>query len=271
MNQSAHSEFVELHRGTAPLMLANIWDAGSASFFQAAGARALGTSSAAMAWSLGYPDGSSLPRKELLGAVERIMRLARVPLTVDIEDGYSRAPGEVAKLAMALAERGVVGINIEDGADTPALLSHKIGAIRRELVDQPLFINARTDIYLRGLTSGEAAVALAIERLSAYRAAGADGGFLPGLSAVGEAARVADKIPMPLNLMALPHMASVPELYAAGVRRLSGGPSPFLCAFSAATEIARRFHQGDIGDALFGHGYSHDETNRAFVATVAGT
>lgn len=263
MHQSVHRVFSQLHSGPEPLLLANIWDAGSARFCQSAGARALGTSSAAMAWSLGYPDGSTLPRLELLGSVERIMRVAHVPITVDIEDGYSRDPGEVAELALALVRRGVAGINLEDGAESPDLLSRKISAIRETLAEQTLFINARTDVYLRDLAHGDAAPALAIERLHAYQHAGANGGFVPGLSTVNDAARVATQVTMPLNLMALPGMA-VQELFAAGVRRLSAGPAPFLCAYSAAADAARQFHRSGEAKDLFSHGCDPKVLNNAF-------
>lgn len=264
MSQSLYTEFASLHRGPSPLLLANIWDAASTLFCQRAGARALGTSSAAMAWSLGYADGSVLPRKELLSAVRRIARVARLPVTVDIEDGYSDAPREVAELAAEITQCGVVGINIEDGEGLPELLCRKIRAIREALGNQSLFINARTDVYLRGLATGEEAIALSVNRLTEYRDAGADGGFVPGLSAVDQARAVATGTAMPLNLMVLPGMAPVAELFAAGARRLSTGPATFLAGYGALAESARGFFERGEAERMFAHNLTYEALNRAF-------
>src|SRR3546814_3732428 len=111
-----------------------------------------------------------------------ILRVVSVPVTVDIEDGYSDDPLAVADLARAIAAAGAVGVNIEDGGGAPALLVDKIRAIREPDGAAPLFVNARTDVYLRGMASGDEAVAMTVERLTAYRDAGADGGFVPGRS-----------------------------------------------------------------------------------------
>lgn len=264
MNQPMYTEFAKLHRNSVPLTLPNIWDAGSAVLFQAAGARALATSSAALAWSLGYADGGALPRAGLLGAIRRIARVARVPLSVDIEDGYSDDPAEVSKLVAAIAEAGVVGINIEDGAGTARLLCDKLIAVRKALGDRPLFINARTDVYLRGLASGEEAVALTLDRLRAYHSAGADGAFVPGLTSIDEAAQVAAGMPMPLNLMALPGMVGVAALFAAGVRRFSAGPALFQAAYGRAFELARRISEGGEVEGLFGQDLDYGRLNAEF-------
>src|SRR3546814_9690421 len=115
-----------------------------------------------------------------LGALHGSLRVVSVPVTVDIEDGYSDDPLAVADLARAIAAAGAVGVNIEDGGGAPALLVDKIRAIREPDGAAPLFVNARTDVYLRGMASGDEAVAMTVERLTAYRDAGADGGFVPG-------------------------------------------------------------------------------------------
>ena len=184
---NAHARFVKLHQGADLYVLPNVWDAGGARLVQQQGARAVGTSSAAMAWSCGHADGGGLPDSALLQRVSEIVGVTSLPVTVDIEDGYGDAPDVVAARVLRLADAGVVGINIEDGAGSPAALVDKITAIRSALGGRSLFINARTDVYLRGLSEGDEAVGMSIDRLQAYARAGADGGFVPGLRALDEA------------------------------------------------------------------------------------
>ncbi|WNH51093.1 isocitrate lyase/PEP mutase family protein [Stenotrophomonas oahuensis] len=234
-----HARFAELHTAHALLVLPNAWDAGSARLAQEQGAQAVGTTSAAMAWSCGYADGSALPRISLLQRVAEIVHATSIPITVDIEDGYSDDPQQVAALAVSLAELGVVGINLEDGTGAPALLADKIAAIRAALAGRPFFINARTDVYLRGLAEGQAAVAMTVERLQAYAAAGADGAFVPGLKEPGDIAAVVAGITLPLNVMWLPGIGTHAELLAAGVRRLSAGPALYAHAWSAVETATR--------------------------------
>ncbi|MEJ6001458.1 isocitrate lyase/PEP mutase family protein [Paucibacter soli] len=256
---TAFQTFHALHQGPAPLLLPNAWDAASARLFELAGAPAIATSSAALAWSLGYADGGALPPEELLAAVRRIARVIRLPLTVDLEDGYSTDPATVAALAGALADAGAAGINLEDGAGAPALLAEKIAAIRAALGGRRslLFVNARCDVWLRQLAKGEAAVAMALERLRLYREAGADGGFAPGLCDTEEVRALAPAIGMPLNLMMLPGMPAIAELHAAGARRFSVGPAPFLAAYGQAQVLMGGFVQAQATADLFGQALNY--------------
>src|ERR1700730_9807012 len=145
-------QFRRLHSGGL-LLLPNAWDAGSARLIESCGAQAIATTSAGLAWAAGYADGGDLPPEVLLGAVRAIARVIRVPLTVDIEGGYSDRPEAVAGLVTAIVNAGAVGINIEDGADSPEFLSDKMVAVRRCAAGfaAKLFINVRTDVYLRAL------------------------------------------------------------------------------------------------------------------------
>lgn len=231
MSISNTEHFFALHAQARPLVLPNAWDAASAALFQRAGACAVATSSAAVAWSLGYADGSKLPRQELIAAIARMQRVLTVPLTVDLEDGYSESAQDVAALVQELAHSGVAGINLEDGDQEPRLLLDKIAACRETQGDRPLFINARTDVFLRGLATGPEALDLTLKRAHAYQEAGADGLFVPGLSSLDEAAFITARTEMPVNLMLLPDMPAIPELFAAGVRRFTAGPANFLCAY----------------------------------------
>lgn len=261
---SNHAQFAALHDTDVPLLLPNAWDAASARLWQEAGATAIGTSSAAVAWSLGYADGGALPRAELMDSLRRILRVVSVPVTVDIEDGYDDDPQTVAALARELVEAGAIGVNLEDGGGDPALLAAKIRAIRAEAGAAPLFVNARTDVYLRRLAEGEAAAAMAIERLSAYRDAGADGGFVPGLIAAEDAAQIAAAVPeLALNLMSLPGMPPLDALARAGIRRISAGPAFFRHAYGSAEAAVQAWLSGDFAPA-FGNALDYGRLNALF-------
>lgn len=263
MTSTLHARFVALHEAAQPLLLANAWDAASARLWQEIGAPAIATTSAAVAWSRGYADGGTLPRRELLDSLQGIVRVTAVPVSIDVEDGYSDEPHAVAALVTELVEAGAIGINLEDGAGEPALLAAKIRAIRDRLGDTPLFINARTDVYLRGLASGSAAVAETIERLSLYREAGADGGFVPGLVTLDDAAAIAGTVPIALNLMAVPGLPPVAELRAAGVRRISMGPGLFRTAFAAGKLAAEACLRGEF-EPMFASPFDYAAMNRMF-------
>jgi 2-methylisocitrate lyase-like PEP mutase family enzyme len=233
--------FARLHEQSQALLLPNAWDAASAWIAQQSGAQAIATSSAALAWSLGYPDGSVLPDTPLLSAVERIVRVARVPVTIDLEDGYSDDPLAVAQLAARVRRAGAVGINIEDGSGTVELLAKKIEAIRSDAVAGELFVNARTDVYLRGMAEADAAIAMSIERAALYAEAGADGIFVPGLAEPDAVRAVLARIERPLNLMTLARGPGTAQWAALGVRRISMGAGLFLKTYTAAAQKTHEF------------------------------
>jgi 2-methylisocitrate lyase-like PEP mutase family enzyme len=248
--------FRELHHGPAPLLLANAWDAGSARLIESLGAKAIATTSAGLAWSRGYADGNALPIDELLVVVQDIVRVIRVPLTIDIEAGYSQDPNAVGQLATRVVDTGAVGINIEDGAGSPELLCTKIDAIRRATSRSgiDLFINTRTDVFLRGLASGHAAsVAEVIRRAALYRAAGCDGLFVPGLADVAGMAAIAGAIgPLPLNIMAVPGLPALDVLVKNGVRRLSAGSAIAQAALGCTSRLAENFLAGTMNELFTG-------------------
>lgn len=258
------SSFKVLHYANSPFLLPNAWDAASAILLQIDGSPAVATSSAALAWSLGYADGGALPRTELIPAIQRISRVLTVPLTVDIEDGYSSDPSEVADLVLEIKKCGACGINLEDGASSPKLLLEKITATRKALNGSSMFINARTDVYLRGLASGDAAIAMTIDRLLAYQAAGADGAFVPGLVAVDATARIADSIKIPLNLMAIPGMENIDQLFTAGARRFTLGMSFFQSIYGHGRAQARQFIHEHQTAQFFPHDLPYEFMNTTF-------
>jgi 2-methylisocitrate lyase-like PEP mutase family enzyme len=261
--------FRNLHQGPGLLLLPNAWDAISARLTESLGATAIATTSAGLAWSHGYPDGNALPEDQLIAAIRDIARVVRVPLTVDLEAGYSDDPGAVARLVERVLALGVVGINIEDGAGFPDLLCRKIAAIRDQVEHSgaDMFINARTDVYLGG-ASGDAATEEVIRRASQYRAAGCDGLFVPGLSSADAMAAISTAIePMPLNIMAVPNVPPMDTLQKSGVRRVSAGSSIAQAALGFTSHLVSSFLAGTTSK-LFDESANYGAVNRLFAADV---
>jgi 2-methylisocitrate lyase-like PEP mutase family enzyme len=237
------ARFRALHDGRALLVLPNAWDAGSARVIEKAGARAIATSSAAVAWGQGYPDGQALPLDALVATVRAIVRVVDVPVSADVEAAYARDATAAAVTASRVIDAGGVGINVEDGHDAPDLLCAKIESIkavaRKSGVD--LWVNARTDVYLRGLVPASAALAEAIARAGRYRGAGADSVFVPGLIEEGEIMRFVAEVPLPLNVLAWPGLPPAAGLERLGVRRLSAGTAIAQAAYGRTYRAAQAF------------------------------
>lgn len=247
--------FRRLHINTTPLRLPNAWDAGSARLVEAQGAQAVATTSAGFAWALGYPDGRKLPIDEVVDSARRILRVLTVPLTIDIENGYSDDPKIVAQHVSRLVELGVAGINIEDGADTPSLLASKIEAIREAVARSggDVFINARSDVFLANLVAKPHQPEESIARGGLYASAGADGLFLPALSDPAQIETIVGEIKLPLNVMSVPNLPDAQALGSLGVRRLSAGGAMSLVVMGKAQALAREFLQSGRSD-LFNEG-----------------
>lgn len=262
------SEFRKLHAVGGLLILPNAWDAASARLVEECGAAAIATTSSGVAWSHGYPDGNALPPAVVAAAVAEIARVIRVPLTADIEAGYSDDPRAVAEVVSAVIGAGAVGINIEDGAGSPDLLCAKIEAAKAAAAraDVDLFVNARVDVFLRGLAPADRAVEATIERCRRYQGAGADGIFVPGLSEPSAMRAVVRGVdPLPLNVMALPGLPAAAELRALGVRRLSAGAAVASAALGLTRRLATAFLSDGRSDALFGQSVEYGPTNQLFV------
>ncbi|HMG33993.1 MAG TPA: isocitrate lyase/phosphoenolpyruvate mutase family protein [Blastocatellia bacterium] len=235
--------FRQMHGQGQFLVLANAWDAGSARLIESCGAKAIATTSAGLAWSRGYPDGDVLPPRVLSIAVSEIERVISVPLSVDIEGGYSSDPEKAAESVSAVIDAGAVGINLEDGAGSPDLLCKKIAAVKRAAARKgvDLFVNARTDVYLRGLVPKEQATETTIARAQQYREAGCDGIFVPLVAEPGAIREIASAAGLPLNVLVMATLPSPDELRKLGVRRLSAGSAiaqaVYGLAKTAATEL----------------------------------
>jgi 2-methylisocitrate lyase-like PEP mutase family enzyme len=245
--------FRELHNNTTPIRLPNAWDAGSARLFESQGALAIATTSAGVAWALGYQDGRLLPVDELVGVASRMARVLTVPLSFDIENGYSDDPKTVADTVMRLVDLGVSGINIEDGSDKASLLALKIDAIRNAVARAggDFFVNARCDVFLAQLVEEKLLVEESIKRGRLYAEAGADGLFLPGIVSIGDISAVVGEISLPLNAMAWPALPDAIELGKLGVRRLSAGSGISQALWGKAEKLALGFLQNGRSDSVF--------------------
>lgn len=235
--------FHALHHAAMPLLLANAWDAGSARLIESLGAPAVATTSAGIDWALGYPDGNLLPVARLAEIAAAITRLIRIPLSVDFEAGYSDDPSQVAENIKPLLDAGVVGINIEDGGEAPSLLAAKIERIKAVATakDIDLFVNARTDVYLRGLVPEPQRVEESLARGKTYGEAGADGLFVPGLIVPEGIKAVVKGTSLPVNLLAWPGLAAADELGALGVKRISAGSGIAQRVWAEAERLASDF------------------------------
>lgn len=238
--------FAALHVKGNPVILYNIWDAGSAKAVADAGAKAIATGSWGVAEAQGYADGEALPIEIALIIAASIVDNVSVPVTIDFEGGYAVAPTEVAENVMKVIEAGAVGINFEDQIVGSAELynnadqSERISAIRKssEATDINLFINARTDLFLKEKDAQKHAglVESAIERAKSYEQAGANSFFVPGLTDAGLIAKVCEAVSLPVNVLKKPTSPSLNELASMGVGRVSYGPGPFAASMTALGE-----------------------------------
>ena len=233
-----------LHHGPPILVLPNAWDAASARVIERAGFSAVATTSAGVAFSLGYPDGQRIGRDEMLAAIRRIAAAVRVPVTADIEAGYGEAPESVAEAIRGVLDAGAVGVNLEDSWERDggrvladlALQEERIRAAREaaQAAGVSLVINARTDVFLYGL--GDEAEA--IRRLNAYLRAGADCAFPILVSDPPLIARLVEAIQGPVNIFAGPGAPSIPDLERLGVARVSFGSALSRAALGLTRRIA---------------------------------
>lgn len=252
MNMNASAEkaraFAALHVKGNPLVLHNIWDAGSAKAVADAGARAIATGSWSVAAAQGYTDGENIPLDLVAGIVSRITATVALPVSVDIEGGYGRHAGALRETIERVIAAGAIGINFEDqvvggsGIYCVEEQAARIRAIREtaQATGMPLFINARTDLFLEAdsRSAHPALIEDAIERAKAYHAAGASGFFVPGLIDEGLIARLCETSPLPVNIMMMDGAPSMSGLAGLGVSRISYGPLPFVVAMKKLQEFA---------------------------------
>ena len=237
--------FAELHHRDLPLLLPNAWDVPSALAFVDAGFEAVGTTSFGVASSHGRPDGARATR-EANTALARALSTLDCHLSMDVEDGYSDDPEEVAGYVATLP---VAGVNIEDSTAErlvpPAAYAAKVAAVKRRCPG--VFVNARVDTYWLGQ---DATVESTVDRAARYVDAGADGVFVPGATEPDVLRQLTAAIPVPVNVLAMPGRSLV-ELARLGIRRVSTGSLPYRAAMHAATEAVLAVREGrPVPDAV---------------------
>lgn len=246
--------FRALHVAGRPLILFNIWDAGSARAVAEAGALALATGSWSVAAAHGYADGEQLPFELALANVQRIVRATHLPVSFDIESGYGREPDAVGRTLARVVAAGVVGCNIEDSFPDSGRLRpladqlERLRHARAQATRDDFFINARTDVFFQTPPEqhDDAMVDVAIERAIAYADVGADGLFVPGVIDPRLIARLVVASPLPINVMAGTGSPDTRVLAEAGVARISHGPGPYRVAMQALGDAARTALQTSI-------------------------
>ncbi|MEO9821582.1 MAG: isocitrate lyase/phosphoenolpyruvate mutase family protein [Paracoccaceae bacterium] len=238
MNQASKAQtFKEMHKKGDPIVLYNIWDAGSAKTIVQAGASAVATGSWSVAAAQGYKDGHGIPLDFVLQIVKRIALTVDVPVSIDFEGAYADSASDVRKNVAQIINAGAIGINFEDqivggqGLHPISEQVARIEAARKAAEDAgiPLFINARTDLFLKAPKDADHSELLdeTFERANAYSDAGADGFFVPGLTDLGLIQKVTSQVALPVNVMMMGPLSSPKVAAECGVSRVSYGPQPF--------------------------------------------
>ncbi|HEY7979375.1 MAG TPA: isocitrate lyase/phosphoenolpyruvate mutase family protein [Rhizomicrobium sp.] len=266
LQQDRVAEFREAHAKGKILVLPNAWDAASARLVQDAGAKAVATSSAAVAWSNGYADGEGMSREVAIAATKEVLRVVNLPVTADSEAGYSSDPAQVAEHCLHLIDIGVAGLNIEDGSDSPDLLAAKIKAIKSaaRAKGADIFVNARADVYLRNLVPDDKKLGEMVRRTRLYTDAGADGIFAAFMTDAAQIREVVAATDLPVNILATKAAPDVASLKAAGVRRLSIGALTGRAAYGQAARAVKMLLNDGKYDAIFETAGDCPDFNKAF-------
>ncbi|HEX9513941.1 MAG TPA: isocitrate lyase/phosphoenolpyruvate mutase family protein [Puia sp.] len=242
---SYFTTFSQLHKKSTPFLLGNSWDVHSARIFEANGYQAIGTSSQAVAKSLGYEDGENIPFETLLQLAKRVVEAVRIPFSVDLEGGYSRTADGIIGHIKKLHDAGVVGINLEDtiaGASRQLQsvpeFSKTLSAIATHISRNNLkmFLNIRTDGYLLGMPT---ALAETLTRIESYQNAGADGIFVPCITNRKDIGEVVKATGLPINVMCMPDLPDFEQLAALGVKRISMGPFFFNKVYDTIGKLSK--------------------------------
>jgi 2-methylisocitrate lyase-like PEP mutase family enzyme len=249
-----------LHRSGQPLLLANVWDAATARLMERTGFPAIATTSAGIAFTRGYPDGERIPRDEMLGEIERICRAVSVPVTADLEAGYRESSEGVA---------GAVGLNLEDGTgrrEEPLFelgrQAEKIRAIREmgRRRGVAIVVNARTDVYLDRVGPESGRLDETVRRGEAFRDAGADCVFVPGVTDPALIGEIVRRLACPVNILAAPGGPSIAELAKLGVARVSLGSGAMRAALTLVERIGEELRTKGTYSTLDG-ALSHASVN----------
>jgi 2-methylisocitrate lyase-like PEP mutase family enzyme len=247
-------EFFQLHNGTQPLLLGNCWDVSSAKLLEENGFKAIATSSAAVARSLGYEDGEKLPFNLLLETVKRIQQHITVPFSVDMEKGYSETATGIIENILQLYDSGVAGINIEDSRnrklEPASTFAKTLSVIADHLAQKniPFFVNARTDAFVVDYPD---ATNETIERIKLYQNSGASGIFVPFIKEETDIRRIVASTTLPVNVLVVPGLAGIAALTAFGVRRISLGSGLFNAYKRNTVNTIKKILEQQSFDTLF--------------------
>jgi 2-methylisocitrate lyase-like PEP mutase family enzyme len=270
--QAARAEqFRKLHHGPRMLLLLNAWDVASARILEECGHPAIATSSAAVAFSLGYPDGQRISRDEMLEVCGRIARAVNIPVTADLEAGYGTTVKDMVETVKAAIAEGIIGMNLEDVTgdhensvvDLP-LQVEKIRAISEtaKSVGVPFVLNARTDVYLMPIGPEATRLERTVERLRAYRDAGAACLFAPGVYDRDIIAKLVKALEAPLNILANPALPPMAELEKIGVARVSAGSGIMRAAMGVVQRVAKEVLEKRSFDTMFVGATPYVDLNR---------
>ena len=254
----------KLHGGPKILVLPNAWDVASARIFEAAGFPAIGTTSAGVANSLGYPDGERITRDEMLEVVRRIARAVSIPVTADVEAGY----GDPVGTAQAVVDAGAAGLNLEDttgeNPDSLTPLAAQVKTIETIRSETDLVINARTDIFLASIGDPATRLERTIERLNAYRKAGADCLFAPGVRDADTIGKLVRAVQGPLNILATVGAPPIAELERLGVARVSIGSGAMRASMGLTRRIATELLERGTYSSFTEGAMLYTDANRLF-------
>ena len=260
-----------LHVEGPMLVLPNAWDAGSARIFVEAGFPALATTSAGIAFSLGFPDGERISRDEMLAAVARITRRISIPITADMEAGYGQTPDAVAETVRRVIDAGAVGMNLEDRIEEKhlidfALAVDRVRAARRaaDATGVRLVLNARTDAFEAPAIPREKRLAEAVRRGNAFREAGADSVFVPFVGDRGTIEQLVQQIRAPLNILGTPNAPTLKEMATLGVRRVTFGSAPMRATLGLVRRMAREWKEKGTYGTLEAYGIPFAELQKLF-------
>ncbi len=249
-----------LHQGPKTLLLPNAWDVASARIFERAGFPALGTTSAGVAFAVGYPDGQRISRDEMIEVVARIARAVQIPVTADVEAGYD----DPVKTAQAVWSAGAVGMNLEDiRGDDLISIAEQVETIRAIRKATPgMVINARDDIFLNAIGDEATRFERCVERLRAYRDAGADCLFAPGVRDRETIGRLVQALKAPLNILATAGAPPIAEMQTLGVARVSVGSGPMRATLGLIDRIARELHDHGTYATMLEGAMPYPDANR---------
>ena len=264
-------QFRKLHHGPRLLFLPNAWDVVSARILEECGHPAIATSSAAVAFSLGYPDGQRISRGEMLEVAGRIARAVEIPVTADLEAGYGTTVKDMVETVKAAIAAGVIGMNLEDitGDDESSFVDlplqvEKIRAIceTAKSLGVSFVLNARTDIYLMPIGPESTRFERTVERLRAYRDAGATCLFAPGLYDRETIAKLVKAVEAPINILANPACPPMAELENIGVARVTAGSGIMRAALGLVRRIGKDMLESRSCEMMFVGAIPHAELNR---------